>query len=1304
MSMLLLSTLGCAAMTGIGNAYLSLRDSLQAYIRDGGYPDAIITTDVTERKRMEDLAKLPGVMEVNARLVGDVMMLSPRGRYLSLRVMSFDENDFQQMFFWEQADVRGLDPVFLECNFAKKNEIKAGDTVKIRIGDKYRTYAVAGTLTIPETLAMEISDEISIDSDDFGFAYAPRALLEKEVNPDHQAASQEWQEKSDELAEAEASARQDYEGALEQLTGAEEELAEKKAEFAQKQKEMEEQLLELSQNREELEATQQELDEKKAEAESSQQELKEKKAEADAKKAELEQTQAELDEKSAELEENEKELQEQRSLLLEQMTEAEKKLSEIESGKAELIKGREELDKVRAAALEKRQELFAGRTELKSRRKEIEDLLSMLQLAKSYYSQIEEAAQKQEAGKNTYSALESAIEALDAALSDQEAAQRRLFQAQEALRRIDASLSAAEAEGLAEETASLLSQRQVILDELSALGVTEQQLDSRLAELSATTLQERRRLEELKAQLAALQRPEELRHYTERLQAQLNALLESGGISGTVSESTLDQAIAQAEEALSAIDDGLEQIDGALYEIRTGLKIADEKEMELQNGLLEVQEGENALRDALAQMEDGLRQMNDGLEQMADGRVEINHYQQQISDGFAELREGYLQIDDYQAQLDEGFQQMTDTQEEIRNALNQIQDGEVQIREGIADARQQIAEGEKELSDRRQEVENGWIEALAEFADIKAELQKASQELSEWEGYQALCNQFLLRFSPDASPEEVLQRVKATLEDAGVRKALLYHDSPVKRRIDGNLIPMKAMSNLIPLVFFGIAMVVVYLFMALMIRQCRREIGILRALGFSKGRVVSLFVCVGGIVAFAAILLGFALSLAVRDFICQYFYDVLFHIPIRLMIFSWPRFLLSAVSTIAVVVLSTLVSASTISSIQPTEAMSRPRPSSIKVSRLVQWCIRGVSPFLKFSVISLLRNRLRFLFSSFCLAGSVVMIFTSFSLISSSNEILHQIFDRCIHYDCQIFVRPDAGDSLFSDLSALPFVSEVESLDYFSVNISCNGRDEKATVNTFRENTALLSVEDQKKQPIPLDGSGILLEKHLAESLHVTSGDTVWVNGSPLPISGISHQSGSRFQYVSEAHRTLLGDSTLRSLICRISSENENELMGFLIERDEVLFASFTHSAYSAYAVILSGAVIISFVLVFFAITIGLVIVMNTSQTNLLEQKKELCVLRTLGFQHGEISRYWFAQSLLHFAVSCIFGFPGGILLTKMTLEKLEVTNRSYTFVNSPADYALTAALVLSFIILSHFLTMHSMKKWDIVEEVKEKE
>jgi len=85
----------------------------------------------------------------------------------------------------------------------------------------------------------------------------------------------------------------------------------------------------------------------------------------------------------------------------------------------------------------------------------------------------------------------------------------------------------------------------------------------------------------------------------------------------------------------------------------------------------------------------------------------------------------------------------------------------------------------------------------------------------------------------------------------------------------------------------------------------------------------------------------------------------------------------------------------------------------------------------KFSITSLLRNKLRFVFSVICIAGSVMMIFSSLAFISSKNFILHQYYDQRINYDCQIFYTEQPTDEEIAELTALKFVSSVQPLKYY---------------------------------------------------------------------------------------------------------------------------------------------------------------------------------------------------------------------------------------------------------------------------------
>ena len=78
----------------------------------------------------------------------------------------------------------------------------------------------------------------------------------------------------------------------------------------------------------------------------------------------------------------------------------------------------------------------------------------------------------------------------------------------------------------------------------------------------------------------------------------------------------------------------------------------------------------------------------------------------------------------------------------------------------------------------------------------------------------------------------------------------------------------------------------------------------------------------------------------------------------------WRRVLL--LLTVVVGQAATLSGTSLISRIQPSEAMSKQPPSSGKLSGFGRWLTRKAGPFTRYSIISLLRNKKRFIFSVFC--------------------------------------------------------------------------------------------------------------------------------------------------------------------------------------------------------------------------------------------------------------------------------------------------------------------------------------------------
>ena len=922
LSILLVSAVGCVSMTGLTSGYLSLERSLTHYIRDYGYPDGVIQTALTTRDKADLLRSLPGVSGVNTRLLGDTVMMSFSGRYLSVRAISFSDGDFQRFYYWQKADPGEKDAILVEYNFADDNGISAGDTVSVRLGDEYRDYLVAGIVSMPETLAVQPTQTTWGDNSDFGYIYVPHRLLAQEEN-------------------------------------------------------------------------------------------------------------------------------------------------------TEYTKSREELDGKAGELEEKQRELDGSRQRLREQRAELE-------------------------------------------------------QAEAALRETQAGM------------------------------------DAEIAE-------------------------------TEAQKAELDAAAEQ---------------IAEAEKELGA--------DNVLVKAKK-----------------------------------------------------------------AELNAAYALLKVKQAQLDAGIAKAAEQQAQLD------------------DAAEGVAAGEKELDD-----------AGALLKTKQAELDAAYNELEEWEGYQVLCNQFLLRFTPGADREAALEEAVRILEDEvpEIRLSFLYENSAVKNRVDATLQPVRTLTVLMPTIFFVIVLIVGFLFMSLIIRQSRREIGILRALGFSAGNIRLLFCEVNLPVSLGAVILGTLISVGIARYIGSAF-ESFFPLPVYEYEFDSGNAVLSALLTVVVGQAATLIGTSVISRILPSEAMSRQIPSSGEPSGFTRWLTRKAGPFTRYVLISLLRNKKRFVFSVVCLSASVMIIFASLSFVTSKNAILTELFDKQIRYDCQVFLK-DAPDKAFmEELEALDYVSEALQMGYYTSEISFQGHTETASVNALPGDTGMIRVFGTENEPLSVPPEGILLEKHLAAELGAVPGDRVLVDGVELEVAGLSNQNVNRSQYISVRQAEKLGEPTLRAILIRTEEtdetavrEGELSLQALLAERDDYLYCIFTRLFRDGMEKLFAIYDLAAWIIIGFAVLIGLIIVVNTMQTNLLEQCKELCVLRTLGFSHRAVSGKLFLQSLLYFIFSCVIGTPLGVAFARTALRQLATREQEYPFASGIAECLLTAGLVFGYILLSHLISSRSMKKWNIVEIVKEKE
>lgn len=1209
-SIMLVSAMGCSIMTGLSSAYVSLETSLNDYVSNYRYPDAVITTDVTNRDQISKLQTLSSVSEINARLCGDTYIKSKEGRYLSVRVFSYNPDDIQKFHVWSQADSNGKDDVFLEYNFAEDNHIHAGDTVSFKVDKEYRDYFVSAIVSMPETLSVQPTDNSWGVNTDFGYAYAPVRLLEQEYDNQYHNVKDELDGKQSELD-------QEWDKAQKELDDAEEKLEAAKKQLAEKEKLFEDSSLE-----------------------------------AEEKLAQLLEAESELENAQAELEKQKKQLAQTKQTLL-------KTIAELKNNKNDLISAVNGLEQIDEAL-----ETVNTLTQSMNTPETVQFLNLLRTVPGLELSYIFHTVDNVQDFVETMQDYGFSYDVTDKVTDFTHKLQDFIDKA---------------------ESDYLFLHSQKVPELLQKIADNDPTVYQSAEYAKLISIMQRYTLYDDKISL------DENLDNTNEVVDFIHQSVEEKDFYNTVSYLPLLGSDKTLHKLLSDIANAGDMVDELAQYTGQPIKTAGDLTSSYDNAVMEANQQKTELTEQRQQIIEALNEY--GLTEN-----DIASAPSLIEQKLKEAEDGIQQIDD-------GVQQIDDNLPEIVHQLSEIADGKEQITSQLSDAEQQLNDAKKEISENEKTLDDNMAKALSEFADLRDELQKAYDELEDGQGYEMLCNQFLIYFHDGTDKQSELQKLEDILknEDISVKSSFTYDDSAVKKRIDSNLEPIETMSIFMPMIFFVVILIVVFMFMSLIIKQSRREIGILRALGFSKNSIKMLFCGVNLIVSVFAIALGSLIGYALMKYVGNY-YTNFFPLPEFTFKINLPMYAFSVILTFVVGQISTLISTGTISKILPSEAMSRPAPENAEIPKLIQKLTVNASPMTKFSVTSMLRNKMRFVFSVICIAASVMMIFSSLAFITSKNYLLHQLYDERIHYDCQIFFQEDPTDEFIQELNALDFVKDAQKLPYYQADIQFHDKSQSAVINGMSRDTDLLHVYDRNDQQLTIPEQGIILEKHLSDELGVDIGDEVTINGIPVKVAEISDQSISRFQYISYEAAQKLGDVTLGSVICNIAESDEQNLLAFLTEQDNYLYTIFTRLSYQGNEKIFKTYDLAAWIIIGFAIVIGLVIVINTAQTNLLEKKRELCVLRTLGFQHSEISRKWFVQSFLQFIFSCIIGLPTGIYVAKIALEKLSTDAREYVFANSFTEYLFTILLVLTYIVVSHFIAMHSMKRWDMVESVKDKE
>lgn len=546
--------------------------------------------------------------------------------------------------------------------------------------------------------------------------------------------------------------------------------------------------------------------------------------------------------------------------------------------------------------------------------------------------------------------------------------------------------------------------------------------------------------------------------------------------------------------------------------------------------------------------------------------------------------------------------------------------------------------------------------------------------------------------------EEQIKQLRAK-----VAFATTYNDSEVITFYNDALRGINLITLSAPIVFFVVVMVVTSLFLFQIVKQCRKDIGVMRALGESKKSISLVFLSLGFVVGFLAWLIGVGIG-TIFTILANGAYGGALKMFPQALTLNPSTIFISLGIMVFITVLTAYFASLSISKIKPVEAMKALPPSSNETPYLTKTVFKNSPIVLKVSISQTLRNLRRYIISGICLLASGMLIFIALSIMESKNTMMDQLFNARLNYDAQVYFNDMPTDEQIEDtfsVSDSNIISKtlIKYLPSEMVNQK-NNKKTTALINGVKGDQSLIRTVSDYSRIIPIPEHGIILSTYHAYLLDAEVGDVILANEVPLTVTTISNEFLYQVSYTNFDEYT--PQYARGSLLVKV--KDQEAFFNKYKDVSNVTYIARTHVIQSEFNDKLSAFEISSTILTTMAIVIGFMIVFNMMQTNLKEQKRSFATMRTLGYQRSAISNANLVISIFQFVVAMALAIPIGILMSKVLLKAISVPNQIYPYPSTWTMYVLSTLLVLAFLLISHFLVMRRMKKWNLPESVKERE
>lgn len=585
--------------------------------------------------------------------------------------------------------------------------------------------------------------------------------------------------------------------------------------------------------------------------------------------------------------------------------------------------------------------------------------------------------------------------------------------------------------------------------------------------------------------------------------------------------------------------------------------------------------------------------------------------------------------------------------------------------------------------------------------------------------FDGACNEIIGRLTPDVRrhPGEFLRRVENRLDAYGVFATTPLEDQASNKYLSQEIEGLRSFAVFLPAVFLFVAALVLNILLRRLVESQRTVIGTLKATGYSDAEIFRHYLSFGLVVGMLGAVAGVALGTWLAGNMTEE-YKKFFEFPELRNGFYWDLVLVAVGVTLGFAVLGTMWSTRKVLRLRPAEAM-RPKPprrgGGILVDR-IDFIWQRLSSAWRLVIRGIIREPPRTLTAVFATALGASLLVSGFMMTEATFVLIDHQFKWVQRSDYSLGLKDARGFDALYEAARLPGVDYAEPV----LNVACDFTSGpyrfKGAVTGIPRDARLISPRDVEGEPLRIPETGLVMNRKLAEILHVAPGDFITFR----PIKGERREQQVQVTAISDS---FLGTAVyadidyLGHLIDEEQTLTGVELLTNHNPRDEAaLYAEIKrmpaiNSVYSRHDLIenlqtnvLDLLWVFIGMLVLFAGIVFFGTILNASLVGLEQRRRELGTLWVLGYGPWEIGAIILRESMTTSLVGMVLGIPIGYGLTVLTSMLYDTEVMRFPVVMSASTCVWTFILGVIFTLAAHAVVQRIILRTDWPEALQAKE